>query len=106
MESARAHEIRQRTREARPVCRSTKHDERPLSFADEIGRAVEGSRISNRDVDCVRLHYRNFGRLFCGDVLGQLEMYWSRPFLLREPKGFADGCRNNRRADDLARHLC
>jgi len=47
-----------------------------------------------------------FGRLFCGDVLGQLEMHWSRPFLLRKPKGFADGCRNNRRADDLARHLC
>jgi hypothetical protein len=51
-----------------------------------MGRAVDGSRISNWNVDWVRLHYRNFGRLFCSDVLRQLEMHWPGSFLLRKRK--------------------
>jgi hypothetical protein len=100
-----AYEIGQGVREARPACRGTKHDERPLSFEDEISRAIERGGISNWDIDWVQVDERNFGHLFTSNVLRQLEVHWPRSFLLRKSKGFTHGRRNCRWADDLPRHL-
>jgi hypothetical protein len=104
MESARA--ARNRTRGPRGEADlPPHHDERPLSFEDEISRAIERGGISNWHVDWVRLHERNFGRLFCRNVLRQFEMHWPQSFLLRKTKGFTHGRGNCRWADNLPRHL-
>ena len=39
------------------------------------------------------------------DILGQFEMHWARPLLLRDPEGVANQGRNTLRGDDLRRHL-
>ena len=86
--------------------RGAEHHERPLRLDDHRGRAVQGRRVGDRDIDRVRRHEpHRLGELFPGDILRQLQMDRPGPLLLGDPERLAHDGRDRGGADDLARHL-
>ena len=78
-------EIRQLIKKPRPARRRSKHDERSLRPADEIGGTVERCDARDRDVDRMRFNKGDLRRFRRPHVLRKFEMNRPRPFLLCEP---------------------